>query len=276
MSRVQVVVDALQQGVDVAAWKWDLKPSTVERYVRAARQAQRPAACKETPLSAAPVLAIPDTHCPFMHKHAVRFLKDVYEQHGCGEVVHLGDIADFHQISRHISEPDSMGAVDEYEEMLTQVYDITQAFPEATLCHGNHDRIPVRQAKLLGIPQMFMRELGELLKLPSGWTVCDSVIKEGVKYFHGVSAGGVHGAYNAAVRQMMSVVIGHTHTSAGVRYHANDHKLIFGAAGGCLIDIEKYAFEYQKAFTVRPILGCTVVYSHEHAVFVPMDMRRYK
>jgi len=267
MSKLEDVRAMVREyGVDLTAISFNLTRATVERYMR---QRNKPVDRGTI------VLAIPDTHCPFMHKSAVDFLVETYSKYKCNKVVHLGDLADCHSISRHQSSADADGAVLEYDKMLEQVGALTSAFPEATLLEGNHDSISARQAATLGIPRVYLRSLKELYHLPDTWSVAESAIIDDVKYYHGLGAGGVHGAYNAAIRNMRSIVIGHTHTAGGVRYHANDDKLIFGAASGCLIDIKRYAFEYQRAYTTRPILGCTVVRGSEEAVFVPMNPGRY-
>ena len=63
---------------------------------------------------------------------------------------------------------------------------------------------------------------------------------------------------------MMPTVIGHTHSSAGVHYTANERDTIFGMNVGCGIDVKRYAFAYGKDFPRKPIISCGVVSSTRH------------
>ena len=104
----------------------------------------------------------------------------------------------------------------------------------------------------------------------------DEFIIDGVLYKHGESCAGVNGALNAALRERMSVCIGHLHALAGVKYSANKRDIIFGANVGCGIDIKAYAFAYGKLSKDRPILGCTVVFNSGHAEFIPMPGKYFR
>jgi len=98
-----------------------------------------------------PVLIIPDTHAPYHNEHAIDFLKDTYDAYGCGDVVHVGDLFDFHYSSRHKTELDSYNAATEYEKALEWADELTAVFPNGTLVLGNHDSIPQRQLAEVGI-----------------------------------------------------------------------------------------------------------------------------
>ena len=140
---------------------------------------------------------------------------------------------------------------------------------------GNHDAILERQAAELGVPKLFIKDLHELYEMPEGWEIAESFQVSDVLYKHGIGAGGMHGAYNSAKRNCMSVVQGHTHAFAGVKYIATPQKLWFGMSVGCGIDIEAYAFTYGKHYENRPILGCGVVKSSKEGIFVPLDMETH-
>lgn len=67
---------------------------------------------------------------------------------------------------------------------------------------------------------------------------------DGVYYFHGTGRRGKHAAYNASKEMRMSVVMGHTHSNAGVKLEANPHNRYFGMDTGCGIDQKAAAMEY--------------------------------
>jgi len=68
-----------------------------------------------------------------------------------------------------------------------------KAFPELTLIMGNHDRIPARQLRKLGMePAIYMRPIEELMGMPEGWKVEEQIEIDGVLYHHGETATGVN------------------------------------------------------------------------------------
>ena len=93
---------------------------------------------------------------------------------------------------------------------------------------------------------------------------------DGVLYEHGTGSSGKDAAFNRAVAQRCSVVMGHIHSFAGVKYHANPFSRIFGLNVGCGLDIRLYAFEYAKMTVHRPVLGCGIVVDGDVGLFVPM------
>lgn len=215
---------------------------------------------------------IGDTHEPFCHKDYLGFVTKTFEKYGVTKVVHIGDLVDNHAISRHISEPNAMGAEKEYELTLNAVSKWVERFPELTVCEGNHDSIPARQAKELGIPELYIRNMSQLFNLPYTWNIVEEIVINDVYYQHGVGNGGLYGAANLAKIMSMSSVMGHLHSCGFCHYLSNPTKLWFGLAVGCGIDIKAYAFRYAKPFKRRPILGCGIVKSPVEAYFVPMHI----
>ena len=280
-----------EQAFDFAKEHFGIKTETLSRYLRKARELPKTKVVTPHPSMtfegmARPVVpyevsfkpddiigVIGDTHEPFCHKDYLGFVSKEFEKHGVTKIVHIGDFVDCHAISRHISEPNAMGAELEYEQALKAVAAWTARFPEAILCSGNHDSIPARQAKELGIPEVFMKNTKELWNLPHTWQVVDEIVINDVYYKHGVGNGGIYGAANLAKNMSMSSVMGHLHSCGFCHYLANPVKLWFGLAVGCGIDIKAYAFRYGKALPRRPILGCGIVKSPREAHFCPMELR---
>lgn len=217
-----------------------------------------------------------DLHEPAAHPRFFEFVQDTFRDHGVSTVVCGGDLVDHHFISRHTSEPDALNPVEELELSIEHLKKWTAAFPEVLCCYGNHDQIPVRQAKELGIPLQFVRSLNDIYNLPEGWKWATSWEVDGVLYEHGIGASGMYGFKNLALAYRQSVVVGHTHSNGGVLYVASPKDIIFGCNGGCGMDVESYASRYGASYKFKPTLGCAIIKDGKEAQFIPMDMNKYR
>lgn len=218
------------------------------------------------------VLAIGDTHCPFMEKNYPEFLERIRDTHHCDTVVHIGDEVDNHALSFHTDETDALGATCEGAAAQRQLNDLYQRFPLVKVCLGNHSRLPERRAKEARIPKRWLKDYGEAWNSPPGWKWDNRWYIDGVMYTHGTMSGKTAHAL-LAERSRCSAVQGHTHSYGGVQYLASDHDLIFGMNCGCGIDCSAYAFRYGRDFANRPTLGCGVVIDGFEAMFIPMILK---
>ena len=231
---------------------------------------------------AKPVLVFGDLHAPYHHNLAISFLKRVHKDYGCREeVVCVGDMYDFHAMSRHLTEPDAPSPTQEYKKARDFIKKLGEAFPKGKLVLGNHDLIPQRQMKELDLPEILLKDYNDLYGLPKGWKVeplCHIIEPWDILVEHGVGSNGVNGALNSAIHKRCSYVQGHTHSEAGIHYSANHNSLIYGLNTGCLCDNTAIAMRYAKYNKKKGILGCGVVYSESYAIFVPMkrENRRTK
>lgn len=240
----------------------------IRSYIRSMEKSKQPANTV--------VGVIGDPHTPFNHPNYLQFCIDTFKKYKVNQVVCIGDLVDFHALSRHESEPCALGAYQELDRACEQVDLFVRAFPKAKLCKGNHDRIPVRQAATVGIGERFLKSYADVIGLPKTWEIDDEFIIDGVLYKHGINCEGKDGAFNAAIAERMSTVIGHAHANAGCKYSVNKRDIIFGLAVGCGIDASAYAFAYGKPLPRRPILGCGIVFSRENAIFVPMGAEYFR
>lgn len=219
----------------------------------------------------ATVLAIPDLHFPFAHKHWREFLRGVLRKYKPGRVVCLGDEADQYALSDYDHDPDAMSGGDEYEAMMEDMQRLYALVPVCESCRSNHTDRPYRRAAKHGIPSAYLKSYSEFMRAPKGWAWREWVEVDGVRYFHGEGYSGALGALKAAQAHMQPVVIGHLHSYAGVLFNANPMRLFWGMNAGCLIDREKYAFAYGKHLTAKPILGCGII-RDAVPTFVPMEL----
>ena len=276
---IAILVDTF--GVEETAEKMGVGVETVTRAVRKHKQESD---LREfvLPKSAAkkdegPVLIIPDLHAPYHHPQTIEFLKAVHKARGCRpRVVATGDIADFHSMSRHVHETDAWSPAREYQKLLEFTAELEEAFPEGDWVLGNHDLIPQRQMKELGLVGAMLKSPNELYGVGEGWTLhplFHVIDPDGwdVLVEHGIGSGGKYGCANTAKEKRCSYVQGHIHSAAAVIYSSNHENTIFGMNVGCLVDADSLAMRYGKYATRKGVMGCGVVYSGGHAEFVPMS-----
>ena len=210
-------------------------------------------------------------HQPATTPGYLEFVKRTFKRFNVDEVVNLGDLIDHHFISRHVSEPDALNPLEEMDLAILKLKDWVNAFPDVKWCKGNHDAIPVRQVKTLGIPSRFLKSLNEIYELPATWEMKSHWEIDGVWYEHGIGSNGMYGAKNTAMRYRQSYVQGHTHAHAGIHHLFSPKDNIFGMNVGCGMDEKSYASRYGKIFKDKICLGCGIVIDGKIPFFVPME-----
>lgn len=199
------------------------------------------------------VLVIGDLHEPFCLDGYLDFCIEQYHEHSCNEVVFIGDIIDNHYSSYHETSADGLGGGDELELAISKIAKWYEAFPEATVLIGNHDRIIMRKAQTSAIPSKWIKSYKEVLETPK-WNFVERYVKDDVQYIHG-EAGTARTKCRA---DMQNTVQGHLHTQAYCEHYVGQNFRIYGMQVGCGIDHESYAMAYAKAGR-KPAIGCAVV-----------------
>ena len=203
-----------------------------------------------------------------------KFLKSVYRKWKCNKVVHIGDLVDNCALSFHLKSPHQKDPVREYDEALVQVRALTRAFPKVDLLLGNHDVLPFRWAKEVGIPSDMLLDFASIFKLPKGWKVWERYSQltiDGVIYQHGDRGkGGRMSAMSNAKAEFRSVVQGHYHAQGGAEFYANLETRVFGLQVGCGADWRHHQQDYGKKYTSKPVIGCGVVLNGVTPIFEPM------
>ena len=200
------------------------------------------------------VLLIGDIHEPFTLDGYMEFCWDIYNKYECNEVVFTGDIIDNHYSSFHVQDPDGFGAGEELERAIDKLADWYELFPRATVCLGNHDRIPARKAMDAGISSKWLSPYAEVLGVPN-WDFVDSIIIDEVLYVHG------DGASHAAMRSkkdLMSIAQGHFHSRAYIEWIVGKRVKLFAVQAPCGVDDKAYAMAYGKN-SPKSAIGCTVI-----------------
>ena len=204
------------------------------------------------------VLAIGDIHAPATHPGYMQFCRDLYREWQCNQVMFIGDVVDFHAISFHAMNPNCPGPDDEFLLAKREIQAWRRAFPRAKICIGNHDERVLRLSESVNIPSRFIRDYEETWNTP-GWEWKNDHIIDGVYYFHGTGFSGMHPAWNVSGKMLMSVVMGHCHSRAGVKWRANPMQRVFSVDVGCGIDIDAYQFAYGRHMKDRPILAAAII-----------------
>ena len=219
-------------------------------------------------------LIITDTHFPFVHKNALRFVSDVYKEYGCTSVVHLGDLYDEYQFSRYAKDPDAFSALDEIRRASEMSKEWGSVFPKMVITKGNHCTLLEACLRRGGVPPSIMSTtLHEIFGMPKGWEWVPQYQIGDVLMIHGAIAG-EYAHVNMVKHNRCSTIIGHTHSTLAVQWMRGPVSLMFGANAGCLIDPEAYAFRYAKDLVRRPVLGCLVLIDNKIPVPIPMEVKR--
>lgn len=202
-----------------------------------------------------------DTHEPVSHPGYLQFCIDVGKKYNCNVVTHIGDLVDWHAVSFYTAHPECPGAKDEYVLAKQAVNRWKKAFKdydEKYICIGNHDERPERVGRSVHIPAELLKSYQDMWDMHD-WQWGYEFWIDGIYYTHGTGTSGLHPAWTMAGKMGESVVIGHCHSRAGVKWRANPRRRFFAMDVGCGIDIRAWQFVYGRSLTDRPILACGVV-----------------
>lgn len=218
------------------------------------------------------VLVIPDLHAPFIKKDFLEHCKEVKTKYKCKRIVFLGDLIDNHYSSYHETDPDGMSANDELNYAISVLKPFYKAFPEASVCIGNHDRIIMRKAYSAGLSKRWIKDFKDVLETPK-WNFDLQFEINKVIYMHGEGGGGINGALTKCLNRRKSIVQGHFHTEAHIRWNVSDYDRLFVMQVGCGIDDKAYAMNYAKFNLKKSIISCGVVLNEgKLPIIIPMDL----
>jgi len=219
------------------------------------------------------ILIISDLHAPYELPGYLEFCLSIRERVKCGTIVFIGDLCDNSAISFHDHDPDGKGPEDEMKEADIHLAKWFKAFPIAKICLGNHDRLPDRKRRVIGLPQRCFQPFRDIWNLPIGWEDKFRHKIDGVIYMHGTGLSGDMAHIRAASLNRTSTVIGHTHSGCAVTYLVSDKDRIFGMNVGSGINNKAIAFEYGREFLKKPVISCGVVTDNgNYAQVFPMDL----
>jgi UDP-2,3-diacylglucosamine pyrophosphatase LpxH len=114
-------------------------------------------------------LIISDMHLPYHHKDALEFLDTLNGHYGFDRVLNVGDLYDHHRGSYHESEMDAFSEEKEFSRARKAAHDLQDIFPDMVITEGNHDCIPMRKAKTLGLSAGMIKNYNEMYDTGYGW-----------------------------------------------------------------------------------------------------------
>ncbi|MFL0802568.1 MAG: metallophosphoesterase [Agarilytica sp.] len=118
-------------------------------------------------------LFISDLHFPYHHKDTFDFLYALNSYYNFVEVIQVGDLFDHHRGSYHESEPDAYGEEEEFYAAQQAAWTLQALFPHMTITYGNHDDIPKRKLKTVGLPTSMLSDMNRVYELDDGWVWTD-------------------------------------------------------------------------------------------------------
>lgn len=212
------------------------------------------------------ILVIGDLHEPFSLKGYLEFCKQQYIKYKCNKVIFIGDIIDNHYSSYHETDADGLGGGEELDLAIKRISKWYEAFPEATVIIGNHDRMIMRKAQTSAIPKAWIKNYKDVLDTPN-WDFVDRLVIGDVQYIHGEAGE----ARSKCTADLMSTVQGHLHTKAYTEWFVGANFKVFGSQVGCGIDHDSYAMGYAKRGK-KPAIGCMVIVNEEVPINIMMDL----
>lgn len=214
------------------------------------------------------ILVIGDLHEPFCLDGYLEHCIETYTKYNCNKVVFIGDVIDNHYSSYHETDSNGMGGSDELEFAIKKIAKWYEAFPEADVTIGNHDRIIMRKAQTSAIPSKWIKQYKEVLETPN-WNFTEEVVYSGVRYVHGDKSSK---ARTAAKRDMMSTVTGHFHTDLYVDWMFGKTRAIFAMGVGCGINSKSYAMGYMQGGKKEAVACGVVLNNGLTPITIPMEL----
>jgi len=213
------------------------------------------------------VLIIGDLHEPFCLDGYLEHCVKIRDKYNCNKIIFIGDVIDNHYSSFHTTDVDGMGGGDELDLAVEKLQRWIEAFPEATILLGNHDRIILRKAFEGSIPKLWIKSFNEVIGAPD-WDFVDEYILDDVLYVHGE---GGQARYRMK-KELTSIVQGHLHTFGYIDYIVGRNYKIFGMQVGCGIDKDSYAMAYSRHFP-KPFISCGVILDNgKLPILEPMEL----
>jgi hypothetical protein len=170
----------------------------------------------------------------------------------------MGDLVDFHAISRHDPDPDAPDIKTELELAIAALKKFMLAIPiesEFHLCVGNHDNRIDKRAATNGIPKVFLKSFREVLQLPNRWIIDEEHFIDNIAFTHGKS--NLRG--KTALHYGCNVVQGHFHSMLDISYHQTPRKLLWSVFTGSAADPKSLALAYNSNSLAKDVYGFTLI-----------------
>ncbi len=214
-----------------------------------------------------PFLLISDLQIPFEAKNALQFCSYVKKHYKIPDenVLNCGDETDQCNASMYPKDPEAEhthnSEIQTTREKLKEWYAV---FPKMKIAESNHMMRWIKKAANADIPEQLLRPYRELYHMPDGWIHQKEWVietKHRFKIKHGVDLSGKTPYRKCVELSNISTAFGHLHSSAGICFLKTEEKSIWSMNTGCLIDINKYAFKYERNNIFKPNLTIGLVFN---------------
>jgi predicted phosphodiesterase len=218
------------------------------------------------------ILVISDTHCPFQHPDALKFLRAIKEEYAPDRVIHIGDEIDSHAMSYHDHDPNLFSAGEELKRAREVIWDIEDVYPKVDVIESNHGSLWYRKAKTHGIPREAIKSYEEILKTKKWRWHFELEIRlpngQPCYFHHGRSAN----VLLMSKERGMSAVQGHYHEKYCIHYWGTPERLNWAMNVGCLVDDYSLAMEYNNSNLKRPVIGTGMIIDSQPKL-IPLVMK---
>ena len=205
------------------------------------------------------ILVISDTHAPYSHPDALKFLRAIKKEYDPDKVIHIGDEIDSHAMSYHDSDPNLFSAGEELKRAREVIWEIEDLYPKVDVIESNHGSLWYRKAKTHGIPREAIRTYEEILKTKHWkWHFDLTIRMSNGKYCYFHHAKSVNCLLTSKAMGMCAVQ-GHHHQLFSIQYWGNELGLYWGMQLSCMADKDSLAQAYGKNNLHRPIVGDGII-----------------
>lgn len=207
------------------------------------------------------ILVISDTQAPHNHPDTIPFLLEIKKQFKPTLTIHIGDLADFHRLNFHGANPNLPSAHDELINLRVFVKNLAKLFPSMLIVDSNHDALPKRKARSIGIPDEMLKDERSIMQAPETWKFIKELVltlPNGIKckFKHNFGSN----LFMDCIKQGISLVCGHLHTKSNINWgmnYKNEH--YFSMQVGCLINKPHPAFEYADNNSTEEVLTIGII-----------------
>lgn len=208
------------------------------------------------------ILAIGDTHLPWIDWRAASQLSRFAYDYKPDLIVQVGDFIDAQAWSKHPKHTDAPSPDKEWAMVETAARKFNDLLPDNTrlyIIEGNHDRRHKMRAFEALVPSQLVKPLSSMFPYQNWvwWVQQKPLTLDGVDYVHGDELGG--NAVQKAGKTGHSVVQGHLHSDAGIKYINTFHRQLFGMDIGCMMDLKSLAARYANKRMLRSWIGWATI-----------------
>ena len=222
------------------------------------------------------LLILSDTHFPAQHQNYFEWIKKIKEKINPTQVIHIGDLCDFHSISQWLHSAELPNIKYEIKDAIKCIKKLRKIFPTPMpILWGNHDIRIQRLAEKSLIPNSFLKDINDILEIDKKWKwtwhdklIVDLPNKTKVFFTHHFKSNVIASAKELG----MSYVSGHQHTLSQLTLISHPLALNFAMCVGSSINPKHEAFKYGKNFIKRPIISVGAIINNQPVIYaMPLD-----